>query len=169
MPLHAWVAGATGYTGQAVVAILRARGVPTTAHVRPDSSFSVKRPEPKPAATRAKLSPTSPRLEWHLAHAVNGPARRTVWGANARCPMPGDPSAVVRTRSSNTTVPSPSRAPKNTRSAGMLGAIRPSRSSISTRESVATTPGVELTRPGVVAPVSRLVAGRASSTSTWQP
>lgn len=38
MPLHAWVAGATGYTGQAVVAILRARGVPTTAHVRPDSS-----------------------------------------------------------------------------------------------------------------------------------
>jgi uncharacterized protein YbjT (DUF2867 family) len=33
----AFVAGATGYTGRAVVAALRARGVPTAAHVRPDS------------------------------------------------------------------------------------------------------------------------------------
>ncbi|MCH9686863.1 MAG: NAD(P)H-binding protein [Deltaproteobacteria bacterium] len=35
---HAFVAGATGYTGQAVVEVLRGRGVKTTAHVRPDSS-----------------------------------------------------------------------------------------------------------------------------------
>jgi nucleoside-diphosphate-sugar epimerase len=34
----AFVAGATGYTGRAVVAALRARGVETVAHVRPDSS-----------------------------------------------------------------------------------------------------------------------------------
>ncbi|MFT7578851.1 MAG: hypothetical protein ACI9MR_000512 [Myxococcota bacterium] len=34
----AFVAGATGYTGQAVVAGLRALGVDTIAHVRPDSS-----------------------------------------------------------------------------------------------------------------------------------
>ncbi len=34
---HAFVTGATGYTGQAVVATLRDRGIPTTAHVRPDS------------------------------------------------------------------------------------------------------------------------------------
>jgi len=38
MSEHAFVAGATGYTGQAVVAELRKRGVKTTAHVRPDSS-----------------------------------------------------------------------------------------------------------------------------------
>jgi uncharacterized protein YbjT (DUF2867 family) len=37
-PEHrAFVAGATGYTGQAVVARLRALGVETVAHVRPDS------------------------------------------------------------------------------------------------------------------------------------
>lgn len=35
---RAFVAGATGYTGRAVVAALRARGVETAAHVRPDSS-----------------------------------------------------------------------------------------------------------------------------------
>ena len=34
----AFVAGATGYTGRAVVAALRARGVRTVAHVRPDSA-----------------------------------------------------------------------------------------------------------------------------------
>lgn len=33
-----FVAGATGYTGQAVVSELRTRGLQTTAHVRPDSS-----------------------------------------------------------------------------------------------------------------------------------
>lgn len=33
----AWVAGATGYTGRALVAALRAQGVTTHAHVRPDS------------------------------------------------------------------------------------------------------------------------------------
>ncbi len=33
----AFVAGATGYTGRAVVAALVARGIPTHAHVRPDS------------------------------------------------------------------------------------------------------------------------------------
>lgn len=33
----AFVAGATGYTGNAVVAELRARGTPVVAHVRPDS------------------------------------------------------------------------------------------------------------------------------------
>ena len=33
----AFVAGATGYTGQAVVRALRERGVPVAAHVRPDS------------------------------------------------------------------------------------------------------------------------------------
>lgn len=35
---RAFVAGATGYTGQAVVEVLRARGADTVAHVRPDSS-----------------------------------------------------------------------------------------------------------------------------------
>ncbi|MDP6943652.1 MAG: epimerase, partial [Myxococcota bacterium] len=34
---HAFVAGATGYTGRAVVATLRDQGVRTTAHVRPGS------------------------------------------------------------------------------------------------------------------------------------
>ena len=34
----AFVAGATGYTGREVVSQLRERGVPTVAHVRPDSS-----------------------------------------------------------------------------------------------------------------------------------
>lgn len=34
----AFVAGATGFTGRAVVAALRARGIETVAHVRPDSS-----------------------------------------------------------------------------------------------------------------------------------
>jgi uncharacterized protein YbjT (DUF2867 family) len=34
----AFVAGATGYTGREVVAALRALGVPTVAHVRPDSA-----------------------------------------------------------------------------------------------------------------------------------
>jgi uncharacterized protein YbjT (DUF2867 family) len=34
---HAFVAGATGYTGQALVAALREQGIATTAHVRPDS------------------------------------------------------------------------------------------------------------------------------------
>ena len=34
---RAWVAGATGYTGQAVVGELRAHGIDTIAHVRPDS------------------------------------------------------------------------------------------------------------------------------------
>jgi uncharacterized protein YbjT (DUF2867 family) len=34
----AFVAGATGYTGQAVVKQLRGRGIETVAHVRPDSS-----------------------------------------------------------------------------------------------------------------------------------
>jgi len=38
MPPKALVAGATGYTGQQVVAHLRERGVDTIAHVRPDSS-----------------------------------------------------------------------------------------------------------------------------------
>ena len=35
---RAFIAGATGYVGREVVAALRARGVPTWAHVRPDSS-----------------------------------------------------------------------------------------------------------------------------------
>lgn len=35
---RAFVAGATGYTGRAVVEALRARGIETVAHVRPDSS-----------------------------------------------------------------------------------------------------------------------------------
>lgn len=35
---RAFVAGATGYTGSAIVAHLRARGVETIAHVRPDST-----------------------------------------------------------------------------------------------------------------------------------
>ncbi len=35
---RAFVAGATGYTGRAVVAALRERGITTLAHVRPDSS-----------------------------------------------------------------------------------------------------------------------------------
>jgi uncharacterized protein YbjT (DUF2867 family) len=35
---RAFVAGATGYTGRAVVAELRAQGIDTVAHVRPDSS-----------------------------------------------------------------------------------------------------------------------------------
>ena len=34
---HAFIAGATGYTGRALVEVLRAQGVRTTAHVRPDS------------------------------------------------------------------------------------------------------------------------------------
>src|SRR5690606_27996331 len=34
----AFVAGATGYTGQALVRELRARGIHTVAHVRPDST-----------------------------------------------------------------------------------------------------------------------------------
>lgn len=34
---RAWVAGATGYTGQAVVRTLREHGIETVAHVRPDS------------------------------------------------------------------------------------------------------------------------------------
>ncbi len=38
MSERAFVAGATGYTGRAVVSELRSRGVQTTAHVRPDSS-----------------------------------------------------------------------------------------------------------------------------------
>lgn len=38
MSERAFVAGATGYTGQAVVSELRTQGVQTTAHVRPDSS-----------------------------------------------------------------------------------------------------------------------------------
>ena len=33
-----FVAGATGYVGSAVVAVLTARGLPTIAHIRPDSS-----------------------------------------------------------------------------------------------------------------------------------
>ena len=37
MTHHAFIAGATGYTGQAVVRTLRAQGIATTAHVRPDS------------------------------------------------------------------------------------------------------------------------------------
>ena len=35
---RAFVAGATGYTGRAVVEVLRARDLPVFAHVRPDSS-----------------------------------------------------------------------------------------------------------------------------------
>jgi uncharacterized protein YbjT (DUF2867 family) len=35
---RAFVAGATGYTGRAVVEVLRGRGIDTIAHVRPDSS-----------------------------------------------------------------------------------------------------------------------------------
>ncbi len=38
MSERAFVAGATGYTGRAVVAALRERGVETVAHVRPNSS-----------------------------------------------------------------------------------------------------------------------------------
>ncbi|MGH1342165.1 MAG: NAD(P)H-binding protein [Nannocystales bacterium] len=38
MSERAFVAGATGYTGRAVVSELRRRGLTTTAHVRPDSS-----------------------------------------------------------------------------------------------------------------------------------
>lgn len=38
MAPKALVAGATGYTGRQVVAHLRERGIPTVAHVRPDSS-----------------------------------------------------------------------------------------------------------------------------------
>ena len=34
---HAFIAGATGYTGRALVSVLRAQGTRTTAHVRPDS------------------------------------------------------------------------------------------------------------------------------------
>ncbi len=37
MTHHAFIAGATGYTGRAVVDTLRKQGVETTAHVRPDS------------------------------------------------------------------------------------------------------------------------------------
>lgn len=37
LPASAFVAGATGYTGRAVVERLRTAGIPTTAHVRPDS------------------------------------------------------------------------------------------------------------------------------------
>lgn len=36
-PVVAWIAGATGYTGRAVVACLRAQGAEVHAHVRPDS------------------------------------------------------------------------------------------------------------------------------------
>lgn len=36
-PVIAWIAGATGYTGRAVVACLRAQGAEVHAHVRPDS------------------------------------------------------------------------------------------------------------------------------------
>ena len=36
--MHAFVAGATGFTGREVVRLLRDRGVETVAHVRPDSS-----------------------------------------------------------------------------------------------------------------------------------
>ncbi len=36
-PVVAWVAGATGFTGRAVVACLRAQGAEVHAHVRPDS------------------------------------------------------------------------------------------------------------------------------------
>jgi uncharacterized protein YbjT (DUF2867 family) len=35
---HAFIAGATGYTGRALVNVLREHGIRTTAHVRPDSS-----------------------------------------------------------------------------------------------------------------------------------
>jgi len=34
---HAFIAGATGYTGRALVEVLRDKGIRTTAHVRPDS------------------------------------------------------------------------------------------------------------------------------------
>lgn len=38
LPVRAFVAGSTGYVGRAVVQHLQKRGVPTTAHVRPDST-----------------------------------------------------------------------------------------------------------------------------------
>mgnify|MGYP001158088404 CR=1 FL=1 len=38
MNAHAFIAGATGYTGQALVKVLRSEGIPTSAHVRPDSA-----------------------------------------------------------------------------------------------------------------------------------
>ena len=38
MTAHAFIAGATGYTGRALVGTLADQGIKTTAHVRPDSS-----------------------------------------------------------------------------------------------------------------------------------
>ena len=38
MDIHAFVVGATGYTGQALIQTLRSEEIVTTAHVRPDSS-----------------------------------------------------------------------------------------------------------------------------------
>ncbi len=52
------MAGATGYTGQAVVSALRARGVDVVAHIRPDSSSLVKfREQFEAAGARVDTTP----------------------------------------------------------------------------------------------------------------
>ncbi len=78
-PLTALVAGATGYTGQQVVAALRARGARVVAHVRPGSASAdewqrrfealgaeVDRTPWEPAAMRATLARLRPDLVFSL-------------------------------------------------------------------------------------------------------
>ncbi|MGH7468054.1 MAG: SDR family oxidoreductase [Longimicrobiales bacterium] len=86
---HAFVAGATGYTGRAVVRELVARGVPTVAHVRSDSprlsewrrrfaalGATVDASPWQTDALRTALTATAPNLVFALLGTTRGRTRR---------------------------------------------------------------------------------------------
>ena len=90
----AFVAGATGYTGRAVVEVLVARGVRTVAHVRPDSSQRAEWTERwqqqgaevdatpwEPAALGETLTRLRPRLVFALLGTTRARAKREGRGA----------------------------------------------------------------------------------------
>lgn len=99
----AWVAGATGYTGRAVVARLRALGAKVHAHVRPDSSqrdhwrtvfegqgAQVELTPWEPGALQAALRACAPTLVFSLLGTTQARARAAVRAGGA----PSDYEAV---------------------------------------------------------------------------
>jgi uncharacterized protein YbjT (DUF2867 family) len=92
-PVTAFVAGATGYVGRAVVAALRGHGVPTVAHVRPDSAAlprwqgafgalgaTVDTTPWEPAAMRATLQRVAPTHLFALLGTTRARAARRAAG-----------------------------------------------------------------------------------------
>jgi uncharacterized protein YbjT (DUF2867 family) len=87
----AFVAGATGYTGREVVRVLRAQGIATVAHVRPDSSrlagwrtrlaalgATVDATPWEPAALAATLAALKPGIVFALLGTTRERARRAM-------------------------------------------------------------------------------------------